>query len=509
MSLLGLDVGTTGTKATAFSEDGHTLAQGYREYRLIHPKPDWVELDADRLWRHVKELIREVTSSCGGDPIKGLSVSSQGEGVVPIDRNGDTLSNFVVTFDNRTSPQADWWRQHVGAEHVFGITGMPLHPMYSVNKWMWFAQSVPGIHERTFKYLCAEDYIVYRLTGETAIGYPLAARTMAFDVREKRWSREILETAGIDESLLSTAYPSGAAVGVVKSELAAELGLDPGVKVISGGHDQACGALGAGITRDGMAVNSIGTADVLCPAFTRCTLDRSMLRNNYCSYPHACSDMYISVAFNLSGGQLLRWYRDTVCSEEVRTAGESGEDPYELIVRGASSQPANVFILPHLAGAGTPTLDPKSLGAIAGLNVSTEKAELSRAVLDSVNYEMKRNIDGMTDSGVEIEELRAIGGGARSSRWLQLKADVFDRAVSSMEVSEAASLGAAILAGVGIGSFSSAEDGVEQMVRVAQTYSPRSEEHKKYQDRYQIYLQLQPALSKIHSRIHQLYQEAT
>ena len=509
MSLLGLDVGTTGTKAVVFAEDGRVLAQGYREYPLIHPRPDWVELDPNGLWERVSEVIVEVSAVTGADPIEAVAVSSQGEGVVPIDNNGNTLHNIVVTFDNRTLPQFAQWKRDAGAEYVFGITGMPLHPMYSVNKWMWFAQSTPDVHENTYKYLCVEDFIVHRLTGETAIGYSLAARTMAFDVRQRRWSSEILRIAGITESLLSKAVPSGEPVGAVRPELAAELGLNPGVKVVSGGHDQACGALGAGIMREGMAVNSTGTVDVLCPAFSSCTLDEAMLRNNFCCYPHSYEEMYISVAFNLSGGQLLRWYRDIICADEVRRAAETHEDPYDLIIREASPDPANVFILPHLAGAGTPTLDPKSLGAIAGLSISTGKAELTRAVLDGINYEMKRNIDGMAESGVEIDELRAIGGGARSARWLQMKADVFGKEVSSMEVSEAAALGAAILAGTGIGRFSGADEGVRQMVRIGRTYTPKAEEGEKHRERYQLYLELQPSLSEIHHRIHDFYAVST
>ena len=183
MSLLGLDIGTTGTKAIVFDSRGKVLANAYEDYPLEYPRPEWIELDSRSLLETVKGLIRKVSSGAGDDPIQAICSSCQGEAVVPVDRDGNTLSNFVVTFDNRTYPQYLFWQEELGAERIYRITGMPLHPMYTINKVMWFAENLPELHRKTWKYLCGEDYISHYLTGETAIGFPLAARTMAFDMR--------------------------------------------------------------------------------------------------------------------------------------------------------------------------------------------------------------------------------------------------------------------------------------------------------------------------------------
>ena len=501
MSLLGLDIGTTGAKAIVFDTSANILAQTYQDYPLQHPRPDWAELDAHNLWQSVKTLISQVSTKVNQDPIEGICIASQGEGVVPIDKNGNILSNFVVAFDNRTYPQFCWWQEIMGSKAIYKITGMPLHPMYSVNKVMWFEKNMPKVHRKTWKYLCGEDFIGYNLTGETAIGFSLAARTMAFDVQSRQWSDEILSKARLDAGLFSQPVPAGTVVGKVRAEIADELSLSADVKVIAGGHDQACGALGAGIVKPGMAVNSTGTVDVLCPVLPSCLVNEKMLKGNYCCSPHTYPDTFRSIAVNLTGGLLLRWYRDVIAATEVQHAVEQGVDPYSYIIENAAADPADVFWLPHLVGAGTPTLQSQSRGAILGLTASTHRPELARAVLDSLNYEMKYNIECLQESGVDIRELRVIGGGARSSRWVQMKADVFGKQLSVLKHSEAAALGAAILAAVAQGHFSDANEAVEQMVVVTQEFSPDQTQEQLYQERYGIYRDVFSSLKDINRRI--------
>jgi len=367
MSLLGLDVGTTGCKAIAFDEKGHELARAYREYALNHPRPGWVEMPVDRLWRNVAEALSEVNSRLSNDPVSALAVSCQGEAVMPIDADGKELHDFIITFDQRTEPQCEWWRENLGAEELFRITGMPLHPMYSINKIQWIKQNMGAVFNRAWKFLCVEDYIIYRLTGETSTDWSLAARTMAFDVVRRDWSRKILDMAGVARDLLPSLHASGTAVGVVLPEAAAETGLPVKAVVATGGHDQPCGALGAGIVAGGRAMNATGTSDVVCPVFDEPHLTEAMLASNFCCYPHTWGDQYCSVAFNLTGGLLLRWYRDTLCAEDVRTAEESGRDPYEIILSRMDPEPVDTFFLPHFVGSGTPYFDPHSRGALLGL----------------------------------------------------------------------------------------------------------------------------------------------
>jgi xylulokinase len=339
MSLLGLDIGTTGCKAVVFDYDGRILGQAYREYPLLHPRNDWAELDANRIWNLTEEVLKTAIASAKNDPVKALSISVQGEAVVPVKKDGQVLCNFVVTFDKRTQPQYEWWNQTLGKQRIFEISGMPLHPMYSVNKIMWFKENMPELFGKAWKFLCVEDFIIYRLTGETVIDYSLAARTMAFDVRKKVWSEEILGKADIDSRVLSSVVPSGYVVGKVMQPVADELGMTGDVFVVTGGHDQPCGALGAGIIGAGMAMNAIGTSDCVCPAFEKPILTSSMLEGNYSCYPHVVGDMYVTIAFNLTGGLLLRWYRDTLCQYEMEEAAKTGKDVYDIIVERASPVP--------------------------------------------------------------------------------------------------------------------------------------------------------------------------
>ncbi len=494
MSLVGLDIGTTGCKAAAFNLEGELLAMAYREHPLLHPRPGWSEHDVDLVWDEVQTVLKEVNAQVKHDPVKALSISCHGEAVVPVAKDGATLYNFVITFDDRTRPQYRWWKEEVGAEKIFHITGMPLHPMYSINKIMWFRENRPRIFERTWKFLLVEDFFNYRLGAEPAIDYSLAARTMAFDVTGRVWSEEMLSLAGLDASLLSRPEPSGTVVGYVSKTLAEELGFVRKVAIVTGGHDQPCGALGAGIIEEGIAINATGTSDVVCPAFEKPILSQAMLEANYPCYSHVYEDMYLTIAFNMTGGLLMRWYRDTLCQAEQLEAERSGRDVYDIIVEQAAAEPVDIFILPHFVGSGTPTLDPASRGAILGLTLDATKADLSRAVLDSTDYEMKFNLETMKSIGIDIEELRAVGGGAKSKRWLQLKADTFGVRVVSLKVSEASGLGPAILAGAAIGEFDSMRQGVEATVQIKEVYEPNPTEQAKYEERYQRFVEIYPLL---------------
>ncbi len=494
MSVLGLDVGTTGCKAVAFDLQGRALGSAYREYSLVHPQPGWSELDAEKLWQSVAGVLQEVNQQVATDPVRALSVSCQGEAVTAVDAGGEALCNFSVSFDHRTVAQAKWWRENLGAQRLFEITGMPLHAMYSINKIMWYKQNRPDVFARAAKFLCVEDFVNFRLSDRYATDWSLAGRTMAFDVVKKRWSDEVLQAADIHEGLLPDVYPSSYPIGEVLPDLGRELGFVGTVTVAAGGHDQPCGALGAGVIEPGVAMNATGTSDVICPAFAGPILSQKMLAGNYCCYPHVESKQYVSVAFNLTGGLLLRWYRDTLCERESAQAADLRRDAYEIIIQEASDDLRSLFFLPHFVGAGTPYLDSASRGALVGLTIDTTKGDITKAVLDSVNYEMKLNIDMMNDAGLGILALRAIGGGAKSDRWLQMKADTFGLPVSSMRVSEAASLGAAMLAGVSIGCFKDARDAAESMVHLNRTYDPNEERTRLYREKYHQYREIYSTL---------------
>jgi xylulokinase len=483
------------------SSEGAVYAFSYREYPLLHPQPGWAELDPAAVWACIGQVIGEAASVSVRDPICALGVSVQGEATVPVSRDGSHLYNFVVTFDERTAEQCAWWERSAGSGRLFKITGMPLHPMYSINKIIWFARHMPGLYDRTWKFLCMEDYVLMKLGVEPTIDYSLAARTMAFDLLRKDWSDFILSRSGVERGSLARIQPSGSVAGTVPPGIARALGLPRGVAAVTGGHDQCCGALGSGVIEGGMAMNATGTSDVLQPVFTEPKIGKAMLDNNYCCYPHVKKDMYTCCAFNLTGGLLLRWYRDTFWQPEMKEAARSGLDVYDIIVDGASQKAPPLYILPHFVGSGTPTLDPRSSGAMLGLTLATTRGEVSRALLDSLNYELRLNIETLEGIGIPIREIRSVGGGAKSNRWLQMKADVFGKPVTSLSVSEAACLGAALLAGVAVGIYTSVDEGARAAVRVGKTYEPRAEEHDRHTERFEVYRRIYPSLRRIIHRL--------
>jgi xylulokinase len=493
MSLLGIDVGITGCKSIVFSEDGDILAMAYREYPLHRPEPAWMELDPNQVMDAVRSTISESVRKAGPrDPVRALSVSSHAEAVTPVAKSGEFLANAIAPFDNRTIPQAEWWEREVGRKRIFEITGQPLHPMYSINKIMWWRENDPVVYDSAWKFLCFEDLVIWKLCGEPATDHSIAARTMVFDLRERVWSCDLLNRANVDAGLLATHHPSGTVVGEVKADLADELGLPKGVKVATGGHDQVCGALGAGIVREGLAMDATGTVECITPAFPRPILTDAMLDGNYCCYEHVIPGLYATLAFNFTGGSILRWYRDNFGRQEIEEAEISGLDVYDIVIGKAAKGPIDLFVLPHFTVTGTPWFDPLSRGAILGLSLSTTNAHLIKAMLDGVTFEMRLNLEWLEDAGIGINELRAIGGGAKSWIWLQLKANIFDMPVSSLNVSEAACLGAAILAGAGAGVYPSAQEAANRIVKVVHTFEPERAEADRYAEQFGKYKRIYP-----------------
>ena len=309
MSLLGLDIGISGCKVVAFGLDGQALAQAYREYRLYQPQPGWMELDPAEVWQAVTEVIGRGTAAVPGDPVRALSVSTHGESVVPVDAAGRPLCRFITAIDTRAGQQMRWWAEHVGKERLFQITGMPLHPMYTVNKLMWLRQHEPDIFVAAQRFLCMQDFVFHQLGLPPAMDYSLAARTMAFDVARLTWSDEILDFAGMDATRFSRPLPSGTVVGEIPKAAAAALGLEQGVVAVTGGHDQPAGALGCGAIAAGISMDSTGTVECVGVASSRLVLDPILLASNLPVAPPTAPGMTMVLVYLSTGSALLSWCR--------------------------------------------------------------------------------------------------------------------------------------------------------------------------------------------------------
>lgn len=498
MSLLGLDIGTTGCKAIVFNVEGKPLAHAYREYGVIYPRPDWAEIDPDKVWQCVSEVISEVAHQVSGDPIKALAATSLGESFVPIAEDGTTLFNSMTYVDSRGTEQTESWNHTLGKSRVFQITGQPLHPSYTIPKMMWLRDEKPEIFNKARKFLLYQDFAYFKLGVEPTIDYSLAGRTMGFDVREKKWSEEIFSTAGLDPSAMATPRPSGEIVGEIPASIAQELGLPKGVVVVTGGHDQPVNALGGGVVSEGVAVDGMGSTICVTVAFNEPHLNDKMLAANYPVYSHVKEGMYVSLAFSFTGGNLLRWYRDNFAQDIVKEAEATGADVYDLILKDLPKEPTDVYVVPHFGGSGTPSFDPDSKGTITGLSLGTTREQFVKSLIEGITYELQLNLKTLEEAaGVKVERLRAVGGGAKSKTWLQLKADITGKEVVSLAVSECGCLGAAILAGLGVGDYNSLDEAVELLVSEVDHFQPNMNMHDQYAERFAIYSELYPALKDV------------
>lgn len=506
MDLIGLDVGTTGCKAVVFSPKGQILGAGYQEYGILSTEPGMAEQDAEEVWRITCDVLQQavrqaVDTGTAAEHIRALSLSVQGDAVIPIDRSLTPVYNAVLGMDYRSQPQAQACSEKLGDRRLFDLTGMRPHPINSLIKVLWLKENRPEVLRRTWKITTYADFILSKLGADPVIDHTMASRTMAFDLRNKIWAAEILSPLGIDPELFSRPEPSGTVVGKI-SRAAAELtGLPPNLSLVTGGHDQTCAALGAGVAAEGRAVVSTGTAEVLSTAFLEPALNDTMYRSFYPCYLYTKPQMYFTFALNHVGGLLLRWYRDNFAHLEVEEARSAGIDAYDRILDKVPKEPSRLLILPHFNGSGTPWCDMDSKGAILGLDLSTTRHDIARSILESQSYELKINLDTMEQAGIAIRELRAVGGGAKSSLWLQIKAEVLERPITTLKVREAACLGAALLAGTATGIYSSLDSAVKQTVVAEREFTPGRENARRYAEKFSVYREVYPTLSMLNRKL--------
>lgn len=472
MSYLGIDIGTSGCKAAVFDGTGRPLATVQREYNVQFTPDGGAELDATEVMDKCLAAIAEAARQASRDPVTGLGISSQGEAFTALDDKGQPLCHAMVSSDVRSAPCVAAWLREFGEERLYEITGHTAHPMFTLFKLLWLKERRPEVWRRAAQFLCFEDLLQYRLGLEPTMGWPLAGRTMLFDVRRHEWSRAILDRLALAPEKLARPLPAGTIAGRTPA----------GLVVVTGGHDQPCGALGAGVTEPGTAMYATGSVECICPAFAQPVFTAALRRNNLCTYDHTVPGRYTTVAFSLTGGNLLQWYRDQFAP---------GQD-YATVLHTAARTPTQLLVLPYWTPSGTPHFDLHTPGVILGLRLSTTRGEILRALLEGVALEMRLNLEILRESGCEIHELRAIGGGAKSEFWTQLKADVIGRPITTLNVTEAGCLGVAMLA-------CAAETGqplaqlARQWVRPQITVQPRTD----YTVQFARYRELHPQLHNL------------
>jgi len=512
MYLMGVDIGTTGCKAIIFSAEGRVISSVYGEYRLLHRRPEWSELDAEEVWATVVKVVRASVQGAKVEPkaIVALSTSVLGEAFIPIDREGKPLYGSMTTFDARAEVQTARWEENFGAERMFQITGQPLArtiPIYTLQKIQWIKEYEPAVYRKAFKFLCWEDYANMKLCGNPVIDYSVASRTMMFDIRKKQWSREILDTAGLDEALLPEVAPSGKVVGEVTTEAAEVTGLAKGTLVVTGGHDQPCGALGVGLLSSGPVMDATGTVECVAVVQDELTLTDAMRRQGFSVQSYVMPERYLLFGFNPNGGVVLRWFRDNFAHVEREAAKAKGLDVYDILMEEAGKAAPGamkLFLLPFFEGSGCPNFNRQARGVLLGLTLAQSRGEVIRAFVEGLTFEFRNILEAIGGHGIRVTELRAIGGGAKSRFWLQLKADVTGRKVVAPDVTEAAALGAAILAGVAAKTYTSMENAVKTVYREKAVYTANEATQSIYEKHYGVYKKLHPALNQLFKELENL-----
>ena len=484
MSFLGLDVGTSGCKAVVFDGDGRLLASASREYAVISHHPHWAELDSRQVGAACLEVIAEAASRCAQDPVAGLGISSQGEAFTLLDARGELLANAMVSSDSRAIGQVRTFP--FDAVRLYEKTGHTAHPIFSLYKLLWLREERPEVWSKTARILCFEDYIHHHLGLDPAISFSLAARTMLFNVVEQLWDEEILAAVGIRADQLSRPLPPGDVVGTLPASICEKLNLAPGAIVAAGGHDQVCAALGCGAIRPGIAALGCGTVECIAAAFSEPIRTPALREANLCTYSHAAPGLYATLAYNLSGGNVLKWFRQDWAASEIAAAAKSGADVYDLLLGLMPEAPTGLMVLPYFTGSGTPHFDNHTPAAILGLRLTTSRGEVLRALLEGLCFELETNLRILDRSGIAVEEIRATGGGAKNPRWLQIKADVFNRPVRLPKVTEAGCLGVALLACAAVGN-GDIESLVARWVQLGEAILPDSGRAAFYRDRFAHY----------------------
>jgi xylulokinase len=496
MSLLGIDVGTSGCKAVLFAEDGRQISSAYAEYDYQSPQPGWAELDTPGVWEQVKATIRAaVAGEPGGyakDPPRAVCVSSLGEAVVPVTANRQILGASLLNFDVRGAEYLPVLQEKISTEDLYRINGNTWGNHYSLPKLLWMKHRQPGIYQEADWLLHWSGFVAFMLGAEAAIDYSLANRSLLFDLEQEDWSSVLLRAADLAPGKLPPTLPGGVVIGTVAADIAGELNLPAGIPIVNGGHDQCCNALGCGVIEPGQAMYGMGTYICMTPVFDRRPPASAMIAQGLNTEHHLIPGQYVSFVYN-QGGALVKWYRDTFAAAERKQAAETGADLYSMLTSEMPAAPSRVIALPYFTATGPPEFIEDACGVIAGLRLETQRGEILKGLMEATTFYIRECLESLP-AEITISGFRAAGGGSNSDAWLQLCADIFGLPFQRPRVSEAGALGAAILAGAGSGVFSSIQQGVASMVHPGKTFEPDAQMQARYNERYALYRRLFPLL---------------
>jgi xylulokinase len=500
--LIGLDVGTSGTKAILIDEAGALKSSSTVEYPLYTPQPLWAEQPPSDWWNATCMAVRSLLEQSGIPPsaVVGIGLSGQMHGSVFLDESHQVIRPALLWCDQRTAAECDWITETVGRERVLEWTLNPVLTGFTAGKIVWLHNHEPGHYARVRKVLLPKDYIRFLLTGEFATEVSDASGTALFNVRKRDWAYEMLDALNLPLEWFPRVYESPEVTGRISEWAAGQTGLAAGTPVVGGGGDQAAGAVGNGIVESGIVSSSLGTSGVVFAFLDEPVVDSEYRTHTFC---HAVPGKWHVMGVMLMAGGSLRWYRDTLAEPEKQAAQAQGTDPYDLIIQHAMQVPPGsegLIFLPYLSGERTPYPDPYARGVFFGLTLSHTRAHLARAVLEGVSFGIRDSFEILQAMGVKVREVRVSGGGARSAPWRQMMADVTGYPHVTLNMEEGPAFGAALLAGVGTGVWASVPAACHATLQVSSRTEPDPALTPRYEQSYQIYRALYPAVRELYPR---------
>ena len=510
--LLGIDLGSTSIKAVAYDFAGnlksmHSVPTELKSLDAEHP--NWSFWDPDIVWNSTVSVVQGVLAETGaGADIKGVSVTGLGMDGVPVDKTGKWLYPFISWQCTRTEPQSREFSERVGMEKIFSITGKQKLHIDTIYRLLWMKQNKPEILDQADKWLLIEDFINFMLCGRQATDYSMASCTSVFDQHKLDWSQELLDLADIDASLFPEPLPSGTVLGEVTAAAAKQTGLKPNTPVILGGHDYICAGLAAGAITPDVVLDVTGTWEIIVRALPRLILNDDIFKAGLIVESHVARDAYLLAGYSPSA-LMLEWFRDNYGFEEAHRQKETGRSDWDLLMEKAQQAPVGangVMFMPHLAGAGTPVNDPRSLGAFVGLSTTTDKGCMIRALIEGLDYQFKEILASFEQAMPgTIQKVIAAGGAVRNRLWMQNKADVTGKVIEVPEMQEATTLGVALLAGIGLGIYRGEADAFKQTYRAGQIFEPDPARQAQYSEYYEIYRTAYPSLKKLNHALFEAF----
>jgi xylulokinase len=497
--MMGIDVGTTGTRVVIVRPDGHVAGAVTGDHQPMRMfKPGWAEQDPEDWWQATLAAIRAAIEQAGlkGSDIAAVGFSGQMHGVVLLDTAFAVLRPSLIWCDQRSQAQCDWITDRVGAERLIQYVCNPALTGFSAPKILWVRDNEPKIYARAAHFLLPKDFVRFRLTGEFATDVSDASGTLLFDVTQRRWSSEMLGALEIDSRILPRVYESPEVTGEITKEAAVLTGLAAGTPVVAGAGDQAASAVGNGIVLPGLTSATLGTSGVIFSYTAAPKLDPRGRIHTFC---HAVPGKWHVMGVTQGAGLSLRWFRDRFGAAESWYARQTDVDPYELIIREAERVPPGsegLLWLPYLMGERTPHLDAQARGLWFGLTASHTRGHLIRSILEGVAFSLRDSLEIFRELAIPVEQIRASGGGSRSFLWRQIQADIYGKEVVTLRNSEGSALGAALLAGVGVGIYTSVEDSARHAIQVKERMAPTHDRAAVYDHYYHVYRNLYPAVQQ-------------